>query len=68
MGIVFDEEGRLMGKTRRTLIREPDVPPRPKRVKARQCDNCKNWYDPEDIFQDRNDRGEPIGWLCGGCI
>ena len=68
MGAFRSERSDVMGKTRRAVPKEKVEPERPRHVKARQCDNCRIWYPPDEISRDLDEYGHPIGWLCYTCV
>lgn len=36
--------------------------------KRRRCEFCGEWFPPDEIVQDRDEKGQPKGWFCEGCI
>lgn len=55
-----------MSKTRkRVTVDEGSIEKRPK---TRRCESCGVAFAEEDVEQDRDSLGRPLGWFCGGCI
>jgi hypothetical protein len=58
-----------MSKTKRkTPRREFETAPMTRHLRKRRCDGCGEWFEPEEISEDRDVEGRVLGRFCGGCI
>ena len=59
-----------MSDTKKVSPANRDQKPYPavKHARPRRCDFCGNFFPPEEISEDCDENGTPLGWFCEGCI